>query len=77
MKQAHHIGIDFGTSKTLVSHINPQTKRPETLRLGRGCDYLPTSVYIDTTGQLFFGDEAEPTKRKGVIAGHEVPWRPR
>ena len=59
MKQAHHIGIDFGTSKTLVSHINPQTKRPETLRLGRGCDYLPTSVYIDTTGQLFFGDEAD------------------
>ncbi len=55
----HTIGIDFGTSKTLVSHINPQTNAPEPIKLGRDSAYLPTSVYIDTTGQFFFGDDAE------------------
>ncbi|MDO5470228.1 MAG: Hsp70 family protein [Akkermansia sp.] len=55
----HTIGIDFGTTKTLVSHIHPQTGHPAPLRLGRGSDYLPTSIYVDTAGRLFFGDDAE------------------
>ena len=55
----HTIGIDFGTTKTLVSHINPQTLTPEVIKLGRDAAYLPTTAYIDSAGQLFFGDEAD------------------
>ena len=40
----HTIGIDFGTSKTLVSRIDAETGKPVTIRLGQGTDYLPTSV---------------------------------
>ena len=53
------IGIDFGTTKTLVAYLNPRENRPETLRLGRGSDFVPTTAAIDARGQLFFGDEAE------------------
>ena len=55
----HTIGIDFGTSKTLVSHINPQTHVPEPIKLGRDAAYLPTSAYVDAAGHLSFGDEAD------------------
>lgn len=55
----HSIGIDFGTYKTLVSHINHQTNIPETIRLGVGRDYIPTSAYIDSEGVISFGDEAD------------------
>lgn len=54
----HSIAIDFGTTKTLVSHINPQTGHPETIRLGRGSDYLPTTAYRSSDGDFFFGEEA-------------------
>ena len=55
----HTIGIDFGTYKTLVSHINPQTHTPETIRLGVGRDFIPTTAYVDAEGVIFFGDEAD------------------
>ncbi|MBE6415526.1 MAG: hypothetical protein E7032_03215 [Akkermansiaceae bacterium] len=55
----HAIGIDFGTSKTLVSHINPQTGHPETIRLGRGGDLIPTTIFIDSAGRFSFGDDAD------------------
>ena len=55
----HSIGIDFGTSKTLVSHINPQTGHPETIRLGRGGDLIPTTIFIDSAGRFSFGDDAD------------------
>lgn len=53
------IGIDFGTTKTLVAHLHPGTGRPETLRLGRGADYIPTTVCVSSDGDFFFGDDAE------------------
>lgn len=55
----HTIGIDFGTSKTLVSRIDADTGKPVTIRLGQGTDYLPTSVYISDSGKMYFGDEAD------------------
>ena len=57
--KTHSIGIDFGTTKTLVSHINPQTGVAETIRLGRGCDYVPSSVYVEANGHFLFGDDAD------------------
>lgn len=47
------IGIDFGTTKTLVSFYNETTGKPETIRLGRGRDYMPTSVYASEEGCFY------------------------
>ena len=55
----HTIGIDFGTSKTLVSRIVTSTGRPETVRLGHGTDNIPTSVFIMDNGEMLFGNEAD------------------
>ena len=55
----HTIGIDFGTTKTLVSRIVAETGRPETVRLGQGKDHITTSVFIMNTGEMVFGDEAD------------------
>lgn len=55
----HTIGIDFGTSKTLVAHISDKNNRVKTLRLGRGNDFVPTTAYISNEGELFFADDAE------------------
>ena len=52
------IGIDFGTTKSVVSWVNPATGRAETVRIGRDSDIVPTSVYKGDNG-LLFGDYAE------------------
>lgn len=44
--KTYTIGIDFGTTKTLVAWSNPNTGRPECLRLGRERDYMPTTIAI-------------------------------
>ncbi len=60
------IGIDFGTTKTLVSWFNEETGRPETIRLGRGTDSLPTSIYISENGEMFFGADADDMIEWGI-----------
>ena len=52
------IGIDFGTTKTIASWVNPKTRVAETLRCF-GCEAIePTQVYIPQEGRLKFGEEA-------------------
>ena len=60
------IGIDFGTTKTLVSWFNEETGRPETIRLGRGTDSLPTSIYIPESGEMVFGADADDMVEWGI-----------
>ncbi len=55
----HTIGIDFGTTKTLVSRIIAHTGRAETIRLGQGTDHIPTSLFIRQDGSMLFGNDAE------------------
>lgn len=55
----HTIGIDFGTSKTLVSRMVRETGLPETLRLGQEKDHIPTAIYFEENGSIYFGDEAD------------------
>ena len=64
----HTIGIDFGTTKTLVTRINPVNNWPVPVRLGLGSDFIPTAVYINANGQMYFGEEAEErmTEETGV-----------
>ena len=56
---ANTIGIDFGTTKTMVSYFNPASGRVELVRLGRDRDSIPTTVYVDNSGSLLFGDDAD------------------
>ncbi len=53
------IGIDFGTTKTLVTRINPTNDWPVPVRLGVGSDYIPTAVYIEDGGKIYFGEDAD------------------
>ncbi len=53
------LGIDFGTTKTLVSYIHPETGRPELVNLGRGTNYTPTTVFAEAGGGFLFGDDAD------------------
>lgn len=64
----HTIGIDFGTTKTLVSYIKSRTGEAETVRLGQGTDHISTSVFIKDNGEMLFGDEADDrlTEADGV-----------
>lgn len=53
------IGIDFGTTNTLVSYIENNSKTPTLSRLGRGNDSVPTTIHINASGIPCFGDEAD------------------
>ncbi|MBQ9727727.1 MAG: Hsp70 family protein [Kiritimatiellae bacterium] len=55
----HSIGIDFGTTKTMVSYFNPVTGRAELVRLGRDRDSIPTTVHVDEAAHYLFGEDAD------------------
>ena len=55
----HVIGIDFGTTKTLVSYYDQECQTNGYVRLGRGIDKMPTSVFVDEHGVWQFGDDAD------------------
>lgn len=53
------VGIDFGTTKTMVAVYDLGKSHARTQRLGRGRDELPTAMFTTSSGELLFGDEAE------------------
>lgn len=52
------IGIDFGTTKTLVSYFDKKRNEPRFIRLGNGRDEIPTSLYFDANGAVIVGEDA-------------------
>ena len=54
-----YLGIDFGTTKTLVSRYDTRKDMPRPVRLGRGIDYVPTSVFMEKDGGFYFGSDAD------------------
>ena len=56
---ANTIGIDFGTTKTMVSYFNSATGRVELVRLGHDRDSIPTTVHVDENGEFLFGEDAD------------------
>ena len=55
-----NLGIDFGTTKTLVSRYDAGKDKPRPVRLGRGIDYyVPTSVFIKKEDCFYFGADAD------------------
>jgi molecular chaperone DnaK (HSP70) len=53
------IGIDFGTTKTMVASYDPVKKSAKPLTLGRGKFEKPSSMYTTETGESLFGDDAD------------------
>lgn len=53
------LGIDFGTSKTIVSWLNPKTKIAETLKCFDHNDMLLSVVFVAKDGQVICGEDAE------------------
>ena len=58
MTQAYSIGIDFGTTKTLVAYNGAEGK-PQIAHLGRERDSVPTTVFAGEDGTWEFGEDAD------------------
>ncbi len=52
------IGIDFGTTKTLVASVDQEGK-PQLVFLGRDGDKIPTTIHVDSDRQFLFGEDAD------------------
>lgn len=53
------VGIDFGTTKTMVASYDAVKKSAKPLTFGRGKFEKPTSMYATETGELLFGEDAD------------------
>jgi TPR repeat protein len=54
----HLLGIDFGTTKTMVAKYDQSKLHAIPQQLGRGSFEMPTSIYNTMEGDVLFGDEA-------------------
>lgn len=52
------VGIDLGTTNSLVAIIHPQTKKPTVLKEFDGNALVPSIVHFGNTGEINVGDEA-------------------
>lgn len=54
-----YVGIDFGTTKTMVASYDTTKKSARPLTLGRGKFEKPTAMYATESGTMLFGDDAD------------------
>jgi Fe-S protein assembly chaperone HscA len=53
------VGIDLGTTNSLVAIIHPESKKPVVLKEHDGNPLVPSIVHFDSTGLITVGDEAK------------------
>ncbi|HRQ87902.1 MAG TPA: Hsp70 family protein, partial [Bacteroidia bacterium] len=53
------VGIDFGTTKTLVAAVDERSGKPVPISLGRVGYELPTTLYVEPSHQILFGEDAD------------------
>lgn len=53
------VGIDLGTTNSLVSVIHPGTKQPVALKEHNASALVPSVVYFDPSGNIIVGEEAK------------------
>ena len=58
------VGIDLGTTNSLIAIIHPDTKQPTALREHNTSSLVPSVIYFDVTGNVVVGEEA----RKKLIS---------
>lgn len=57
--KTYNIGIDFGTTKTLVAYYDDEEDKPVIAHLGRERNSIPTSVFLSADGTWLFGEDAD------------------
>ena len=53
------VGIDLGTTNSLIAIIHPDTKQPQALKEHDGSTLVPSVVYFDESGNVTVGEEAK------------------
>lgn len=53
------VGIDLGTTNSLVAIIHPETRKPVVLKEHDGVSLVPSVVHLGESGQVTVGDEAK------------------
>ena len=54
------VGIDLGTTNSLVAIIHPETKQPTALKEFDGTSIVPSVVHFDAYGNVEVGEHAKP-----------------
>ena len=54
------VGIDLGTTNSLVAIIHPDTKQPTALKEFDGSSMVPSIVHFDAFGNAEVGTQAKP-----------------
>lgn len=57
------VGIDLGTTNSLVALLHPDSRTPIVLRDQNGLALVPSLVYFGVQGELLVGEEARPFLR--------------
>jgi molecular chaperone HscA len=57
------VGIDLGTTNSLVALLHPDSRTPIVLRDQHGLALVPSLVYFGEQGELLIGEEARPYLR--------------
>jgi molecular chaperone HscA len=53
------VGIDLGTTNSLVAIIHPETKQPIALKEHNSSSLVPSVIHFDETGNVVVGEEAK------------------
>ena len=53
------VGIDLGTTNSLVAIIHPETKKPVVLKEYHGNALVPSIIHFAAGGTILVGDEAK------------------
>ena len=61
----YRVGIDLGTTFSVVAYINPKTGRPEAVKNRYGEVVTPSVLAFYEDGTILFGQEAKDEKALG------------
>ncbi|HQW83840.1 MAG TPA: Fe-S protein assembly chaperone HscA [Ferruginibacter sp.] len=53
------VGIDLGTTNSLVAVIHPESKKPVVLKEYNGMSLVPSVIHFDDTGNVMVGEDAK------------------
>ncbi|MEO6721648.1 MAG: Hsp70 family protein, partial [Ferruginibacter sp.] len=53
------VGIDLGTTNSLISIIHPESKQPIALKEHNSNSLVPSIIYFDPSGNIIVGEEAK------------------
>lgn len=53
------VGIDLGTTNSLIAYVNSETRKPEIILTDSGRNMLPSVVHFEQNGSALVGDKAK------------------